>query len=157
MDFATPTIYGVFCPLSAIIQYVPKDFGWDLDIDVNLLLILSFLHVPFGMVENLFQVPRQALVVVSLFVNPAVRSLLAVVASVAMMLVHSSPKTGIGSSLKLLSLSGALPFLLLALRRCDIAQGFLVDKLNAKGNLPPLAKPGAKTLHLAVQHVPIDV
>jgi hypothetical protein len=71
-------------------------------------------------------------------VRLAVGSLLTVFASVTIMLVDSSPKTSVGGSLKPLSLCRAL--LLLALRRYRITSNFLINKLHAKGYLPPLTK-----------------
>lgn len=56
MDFTVATVDGVIClSLTAVIQYVLKDLGWDLDINIDLLFILSFLHVPFNVVEDVFK------------------------------------------------------------------------------------------------------
>src|SRR4051794_23939256 len=94
--------------------------------------------------------------VISSFIRPTVGSLLTVFASTTMMLVDSSPKTSIGGSLKLLSLSGAL-LLFLGLYRREITRDFLVNKLHVKGYLPPLTKQGTKTFQVAVYHPPIDL
>ena len=59
-------------------------------------------------------------------------------------LVDSGPKTSISSSLKLLSLCNAF-LLFLALCCCRLTSNFLVNKLHAKGYLPPLAKQVTKT------------
>lgn len=67
--------------------------------------------------EDLFEVPWQQSMVISPFVGPAVWSLLAVLASAAMMLVNASPETSIGGSLELLRLGSALPLLLTPSRR----------------------------------------
>jgi hypothetical protein len=77
--------------------------------------------------------------VVSPFVRPAIGSLLIVLTSVIIMLIDSGPETSVGGSLKLLSLYRAL-LLLLALGRYRITSNFLIDKLYAKGYLPPLTK-----------------
>ena len=75
-----------------------------------------------------------------------------------MKLVEPAPKTGIGGSLKLLSLRSALLLLLLlALRRCRIARNFLIDKLYAEGYLPPLAKQVTKTFQVLINYLPINL
>src|SRR6266487_3013048 len=94
--------------------------------------------------------------VVSLFVRPAVGSLLAVFASAAITLVDSGPKTSFGWSLKPLSLCSAF-LLFLALCRCRFTSNFLVNKLHAKGYLPPLAKQVTKTFQVLINQLPIDL
>jgi hypothetical protein len=94
--------------------------------------------------------------VVSLFVWPAVGSLLTVFASATVSLVDSVPKTSIRGSLKLLSLRSAF-LLSLALGRCEITTNFLVDKLNVENYLPPLAKQVTETFKVVVNFLPIDL
>ena len=79
----------------------------------------------------------------------------AVFASVTIILIDPDPKTSIGSSLKLLSLSDAL---LLFLALChSVIRNFLLNKLYIKGYLPPFTKQGTEAFHVAVHHLPIDL
>lgn len=73
-----------------------------------------------------------------------------------MILVDSGPKTGVGSSLKLLSLGSALLFLL-ALYRSKVASNFLIDKLYTKSYLLLITEQGSKTFYIAINHIPVDI
>jgi hypothetical protein len=106
--------------------------------------------------DNFFEVPWQQPMVISSSIRPAVGPLLAVLASATMMLVDSGPKAGVGGSLKLLSLSGAL-LLFLPLCHRGVTRDFLEDELHAEGYLPPLTKQATEAFHVAVHHLPIDL
>lgn len=73
-------------------------------------------------------------------VRLAVGPLLAVFGSAAILLVDLSPKISVGGSLKPLSLGYSFLLRLLALRCCRITSNFLINKLYAKGYLPPYAE-----------------
>ena len=123
----------------AIIQYISENVGWDLNVNLDGLLCLPFLHVGFNVTDNLLQLGWQQFTVVSSFVRQAVGSLLTVFGSAAMKLVESAPETSIGGSLKLLSLRSAF-LLFLALCRCRITSNLLIYKLYTKDYLSSLAK-----------------
>jgi hypothetical protein len=56
MDFTTTIVRKVIrLPLIAIIQYVSENVGWDLNVNIDILLCLPFLHVGFNVTNNLFQ------------------------------------------------------------------------------------------------------
>jgi hypothetical protein len=58
VDFTMTTVdIAIGLPLEAIVQYVLKDFGWDLDIHVELLLLLFLRHVSLNVIDNIFSVP----------------------------------------------------------------------------------------------------
>jgi hypothetical protein len=60
VDFALMTVNGAIClPLTAIIQYILENIRWDLDAHINVLLRLPFLHVPFNVTDDLFQLAWQ--------------------------------------------------------------------------------------------------
>ena len=49
------TVNGAIClPLTAVIQDILENVGWDLDGNVDVLLRLPFLYVPFNMTDDLF-------------------------------------------------------------------------------------------------------
>jgi hypothetical protein len=94
--------------------------------------------------------------VVSLFVWPAVGSLLAVLASATITFVDLGLETCVGGSLKLLSLYSTL-LLLLVLCCCRITSDFFVNKLHAEGYLLPLAEQVTKTFQVLVDQLSIDL
>jgi hypothetical protein len=56
MDFTVTTVRRVIClSLTAIIQDILENVGRDLNINLNGLLCLPFLHVGFDVTDNLFQ------------------------------------------------------------------------------------------------------
>ena len=69
-------------------------------------------------------------IIISSFVRPAIRSSLIIFAPTPKVLIDPDPKSSIGGSLKPLSLSSALLFLIFH-RRCA-TRYFLISKLHTK-------------------------
>jgi hypothetical protein len=91
----------------AFIEYVLEDPGRNFDAHINIILSLLFLHVLFVIINDILQVTCFRFMVDSLFVRPAVRSILTTLCSAWMMLIGSGPYANFSGSLSFLGLCSA--------------------------------------------------